>query len=489
MFEFSPISSPVRPPAGKSSHTAAESVAASAARVAPPGDLSPASSETLPGRATRPPHVAAAPVDAMLRTRAAKRNANLAGLHARARTPLGKKRVNRPSSFVETPTQEHATDLHFASPAVPVPAPATPPEVAVETAPTVTPAHPATAPERGVLATPIEEARRAARKDKEAAAALRRKIEQIDELRRARQEAADAEQERLDLADALRAAEKLLAAVARTPGKNPGESPFSTPATAHVSPPVHTPCSVAATGCAQGPCAPATVQPSSPTNQLSMMQPRVTPSLAPVLPRPTGKLETVKWSKGMDMREYVRAFLEECVAKNVTGSFLQKQLEQRLPERARYAVFLDPATGKKFNPDDPELGRKMTDAVAKVHGGSTGDTSSQYLTILQGAKWNRFEERIDEYMGSHRRTYFQYCAARGWTDADEEAYEWCYCTKNMLQSLDPLLLSGFEPAREYTWMEASDILTRRVNALAVRGDPYMRGALVAGPNNANLPSV
>ena len=65
----------------------------------------------------------------------------------------------------------------------------------------------------------------------------------------------------------------------------------------------------------------------------------------------------MKWSKGMDMREYVRTFLEECAAKNVTGSFMQKQLEQRLREKARYAVFLDPAMGKKFNPDDPELGR------------------------------------------------------------------------------------------------------------------------------------
>ena len=60
----------------------------------------------------------------------------------------------------------------------------------------------------------------------------------------------------------------------------------------------------------------------------------------------------------MNMREYVRAFLEECAAKNVTGSFMQKQLEQRLPEKARYAVFLDPATGRKINPDDPDLGKK-----------------------------------------------------------------------------------------------------------------------------------
>ena len=189
------------------------------------------------------------------------------------------------------------------------------------------------------------------------------------------------------------------------------------------------------------------------------------------------------------MREYVHAFLEECIAKNVTGSFMQKQLEQRLPEKARYAVFLDPTTGEKLNPNDPELGRLMTDAVVKAHGGSTGDTSAQYLSILQAAKWNRFEERIDEYMGNHRRIYFQYCAARGWNDADEKAYEWCYCTKNMIHSLDPVLLVEFDSDREYTWKEARELLTKRVKALAMKGDPYMRGALVAGPNNANSPQT
>ena len=131
----------------------------------------------------------------------------------------------------------------------------------------------------------------------------------------------------------------------------------------------------------------------------------------------------------------------------------------------------------------------MTDAVVKAHGGSTGDTSAQYLSILQAAKWNRFEERIDEYMGNHRRMYFQYCAARGWTDADEKAYEWCYCTKNMVHSLDPVLLVEFDSDREYTWKEARELLTKRVKALAMKGDPYMRGALVAGPNNANSPQT
>ena len=123
-------------------------------------------------------------------------------------------------------------------------------------------------------------------------------------------------------------------------------------------------------------------------------------------------------------------------------------------------------------------------------GGFAGDSaSSQYLVELQAAKWNRFEHRIDEYTGKHYRTYLQYCAERNWTAADRQAYEWCYCTKNMLQPLDPIMLADFSSAKEYTWASARDILRQRVNTLAMQGDPYMRGARVAGINNANLPSI
>jgi hypothetical protein len=73
----------------------------------------------------------------------------------------------------------------------------------------------------------------------------------------------------------------------------------------------------------------------------------------------TGKIELGKWSPGTDMRSFVGSFLEECSLKQISGSFMQRMLEQRLPEKVRYAVFLDPVTGQKLDANDPDLPRKI----------------------------------------------------------------------------------------------------------------------------------
>lgn len=186
------------------------------------------------------------------------------------------------------------------------------------------------------------------------------------------------------------------------------------------------------------------------------------------------------------MRAFVASFFDECALKHVGGSFLQKQLETRLPDRIRYAVYADPVTGKRFDPHADDLAALITSALLCAYGGTkTGDAPATYLRDLQAARWNRREQRIDEYVGHHRRLYLQYAAARGWTPAEEEANTWHFCIKTMVAHLDPILVADFDLDEECSFAEARLRLLRRVTYLAAKGDPYMKGACVAGVNNAD----
>jgi hypothetical protein len=203
-------------------------------------------------------------------------------------------------------------------------------------------------------------------------------------------------------------------------------------------------------------------------------------------PRVTAKLETGKWTKGTDMRRYLRCLMDECNQKNVSASFLQSQVETRLPDRVRHAVYADPISGKRFDEHDPRLSERIATAVISAWTGtSTGDAASHYRQEITNVRWKMADERIDEFIARAHESYLHYSTACRWTPEEEEAFEWSMLVQPMLSTITPAFLEDFDPELTYTFATARRLLISRVTRLAMRGDPIMRGIRTAGTNNAD----
>jgi hypothetical protein len=111
-------------------------------------------------------------------------------------------------------------------------------------------------------------------------------------------------------------------------------------------------------------------------------------------------------------------------------------------------------------------------------GTATGNATAQYRRDLATARWNRYDERIDEYIGRHRRTYVLYATASSWTTDEFAANDWCDCVQPMIANLDPLVTVEFDLELQYSYADARAILIKRIKQLAALGDPYMKGVRV-----------